>query len=349
MHDRIAELEHANEDLNSALSSALRSQTALLDSGRVQHALLSELEDQLRKARRDLTKAKNARETSVMAAKKQATDYQEKIAGLRVQLDKATWARSTAEAELAKLKEARRAEELAESVRKMDALKRAEAESRKKKLADESADELRKKGQLEAMQKARRDAEVKARVDAEVLAEARAEARRQVLEEFAERQTASGDAARARGGDAEKTEVARCSKRDAKWPKTRSAGWTAKHAVERFKLVSIEFDAIVFGDLQPLTVQSIPWPVASSPEEFKVTQLDWSAVETFFRLAKQSIPLDPYKKLVSECYFRFHPDRWSSRGILNTIRDETLRAQVQSACNAVSQAVTPLWKASRSL
>lgn len=349
MHDRIAELEHVNKDLISALDSALKSQTALLDSAKVQNALLSQLEDQLRKTRHDLTKAKNARETSVSAAKKQATDYKEKMASLRGQLDKATWAQSTAEAEVVKLKEARRAEELAESVRKMEALKRTEAESRKKKLADERADEMKKKEQLEAMQKARRDAEVKALADAKVLADACAEARRQALEEVAEKQTTSNDAARARSGDAEKTEVARCAKRDAKWPKTRNAGWTAKHAVERFKLVSIEFDAIIFSEVQPLTLQSIPWPVASSPEEFNITQLDWNAVETFFRLAKQSLLLDPYKKLVSECYFRFHPDRWSSRGILNTIRDEALRAQVQSACNAVSQAVTPLWKTSRNL
>ena len=51
--------------------------------------------------------------------------------------------------------------------------------------------------------------------------------------------------------------------------------WTNNDSVHRFEVVSQEFDEIKFSETQPLTFQSIPWPLLSSPNTFTFDDIEW--------------------------------------------------------------------------
>ena len=123
--------------------------------------------------------------------------------------------------------------------------------------------------------------------------------------------------------------------------------WTPSRALERFQKVSDEFERIRFCDDQPITVPSIPWPTLHFPDDINLEIIEWGGVEAFFASVKTLIPVAEYKILVEKTHRRFHPDKWKSRGLLRTIKDEALREKVEAAGNMVAQVVTPLWAASR--
>ena len=52
--------------------------------------------------------------------------------------------------------------------------------------------------------------------------------------------------------------------------------------LERFKLISDEFGTIKFDKKQPLTFESVPWPVLHSPLLLVINDIEWAAVEESF-------------------------------------------------------------------
>lgn len=234
--------------------------------------------------------------------------------------------------------EERRQAELAESIRKMkeirerEELDRQEAlkQAREKRKLEERQREAERLAQEE---KLREEMEERAREAEESLARSKQEeARRQAYQE------------------AHQQEQARCRARDVMlMPSCLWTPWAIqkRHAVDRFKAVSIEFDEIVFRDTQPLTFESVPWPLIRPPLALTFDDIEWSAVEEFFQAAELLVDAAEYRSMVGKAHLRFHPDRWRARGLLLTVLDEDLRQRLEEAGNVVAQAITPLWLASR--
>lgn len=120
--------------------------------------------------------------------------------------------------------------------------------------------------------------------------------------------------------------------------------WTSQRALERYKSLCETFDATRFTSSEPLSFEAVPWPTLISPLTLTVEDVDWATVEKFFETVKAHMKWQDYKLLVEKSHRRFHPDRWSSRGLLNTVADDTERGDLEVAANTVAQALTPLWR-----
>ena len=223
-------------------------------------------------------------------------------------------------------------EELKESQRKMAAFEALERERiRVQKRAEEHARATARKAKEEQEQRAREEAEKKARE----------------IREKQEREKWAAEQRRKRYELAAGKERVRCRKRDeAWWP--RHAFWSHNDALARFRLLSTEFDTIKFCDTQPLTFESVPWPVLCSPHSLSIDDIDWQAVEDFFMQVKLMLNDAEYKVLVEKTHRRFHPDKWRSRALLMTVADNELQRRLEEAGNIVAQAMTPIWSRSRS-
>lgn len=227
--------------------------------------------------------------------------------------------------------EERRLAELAESIRKMKEIREQEVEEaarqerleREEREAEERRKEADRLAHEERLEKEREDKE------RELLERRRQEeARQQAYREASQR------------------ERTRCKTRDiVLWPS--KTPWTNERAVHRFKSVSIEFDEIKFCDTQPLTFESIPWPLLHPPLRVTFDNIEWGAVEEFFEAAKRVVDAAEYRSLVEKAHRRFHPDKWRGRGLLFTVLDEELKERLEDAGNVVAQAITPLWLASK--
>ncbi|KAI9442241.1 hypothetical protein H4582DRAFT_1809015, partial [Lactarius indigo] len=75
--------------------------------------------------------------------------------------------------------------------------------------------------------------------------------------------------------------------------------------------------------------------------------IDWAAVETFFHTVRGHMRAQDYRVFVQKSHRRFHPDRWSARGLLTAVKDENARGMIEVAANTVAQALTPLWREAR--
>ena len=124
--------------------------------------------------------------------------------------------------------------------------------------------------------------------------------------------------------------------------------WNFTKSVARFNLVSAEFDEIKFCATQPLTFESIPWPISKSPLGMSTADVEWQAVEDFFEAVARFVDDEEHRSIVEKAHRRFHPDKWRARGLLRTVLDEDLRQQLETAGNVVSQALGPIWTKSRS-
>ncbi|EKM49824.1 uncharacterized protein PHACADRAFT_265530 [Phanerochaete carnosa HHB-10118-sp] len=224
-------------------------------------------------------------------------------------------------------------------LREQEEADRRESEERARR--EEEADNLRR---LEAARFVRAELERQAREEAERLERAKkehAEGNKRELEELEARRQRIYEEASAE-------EQQRCRQRDfARWNLHKFTLWTKKRSVERFVAVSTEFDKTQFCETQPLTFESIPWPVLHSPLHLKLEDIEWHAVEEFFRMARMVIGEVEYKTMIVKAHRGFHPDKWRSRGILKTVLDEEMRKQWEEAGNVVAQAITPLWLASK--
>lgn len=126
-----------------------------------------------------------------------------------------------------------------------------------------------------------------------------------------------------------------------------SGPWTTHRALERYRMLSDEFDATKFTSGQCITFHDIPWPVLHAPSRLTVEDVDWSAVETFFATVKSHMRLQDYKEFVEKSHRRFHPDRWRARRIWAAVTDEVERGYLEVAANTVAQAITPIWRAAK--
>ncbi|KAF8629663.1 hypothetical protein AX17_005602 [Amanita inopinata Kibby_2008] len=120
--------------------------------------------------------------------------------------------------------------------------------------------------------------------------------------------------------------------------------WTVHRALERYKVLSEDFDTTKFNTELPLTIEAVPWPVLVPPTRFDIADVDWGAVEKFFNAVRDLMKPHDYRSFVERSHRRFHPDRWRSRSILKTVLDEAQRDYMEIAANTVAQALTPIWR-----
>ncbi|GLB41208.1 hypothetical protein LshimejAT787_0904230 [Lyophyllum shimeji] len=239
---------------------------------------------------------------------------------LELEADRPRWeeakkAREQREREAA---EKLRQKEVEESQRRMREL-RAQEEQRK-------LEEKRQREREEAARKARE-------------AEARAQRERERVKDEA-RQEAWKKATAA--------ELARCRTRDALL--CGRGPWNDILAFTRFSDVLDEFESIKFSEAQPLAFENIPWPVLDyrTISTFACCQgVTWEKVEEFFTYVARSRSTETYNRLVEKVHRMFHPDKWRSRRILDTVQDAELRKSIERAGNVVAQAVTPIWRRTR--
>ncbi|KAG1734715.1 uncharacterized protein EDB91DRAFT_1146477 [Suillus paluster] len=223
--------------------------------------------------------------------------------------------------------EAMREAELAESIRKMRELDRDRPlweEQRRKREAHERAEEQERQAKAEQRRRAEAENQRQRREEAECQArQIRAEAEQRAAEEERRRQ-----------------EQRRLRQRQ-RWD---FGVWTSHRALERYKILSEEFDAAKFTPDQPITFLDVPWPVLHPPSRLTVEDVDWSAVERFFATVRTSMRPQDYKDFVEKSHRRFHPDRWRARKVWSAVRDDVERSCLEVAANTVAQAITPIWR-----
>ncbi|KAG6378162.1 hypothetical protein JVT61DRAFT_13852 [Boletus reticuloceps] len=200
--------------------------------------------------------------------------------------------------------------EIAESIRKLRELEKDrplwEAE-RKKREAHERAEEEER---LAKAERRRREEEEELRQQREA-----AEQEKRLVQEEAER--------RAREEELRQRKNRQRQQRQ-RWE---SGPWTTHRALERYRMLSDEFDTAKFTPGQ--------------------SDVDWSAVETFFATVKPHMRLQDYKEFVEKSHRRFHPDRWRARKIWAAVTDEVERGYLEVAANTVAQALTPIWRVAK--
>lgn len=123
----------------------------------------------------------------------------------------------------------------------------------------------------------------------------------------------------------------------------RGLQWNLRYALRRYLAISASFDATNFsvGDKQA-TFATIPWPVLHP--SFSIREIQWDAVEMFFSNVRGLLTAAEFRDLVEKSQRRFHPDRWRSRGVLVSNKDDLERDLLEVAGSTVAQAITPLWK-----
>ncbi|KAI0708451.1 hypothetical protein C8Q76DRAFT_695829 [Earliella scabrosa] len=190
-------------------------------------------------------------------------------------------------------------------------------------------------------QEAAQAAAEKARLQ-QIAADAAAAEERRRAREAQERQRAAAAAAAAEAERRAKIEQMRQQRRIAHFQRWGATPFTAQIALQRYLIVSEEFDAAKFSRDDPIDPVIVPWPVQLSPRDLNLVDIDWTAVEDFFKYAERVLSRDMYRFLVTATHKRFHPDRWSGRGIFKSI-DEDDHPPLLKAVTTVSQVASALW------
>ncbi|KAI5886323.1 uncharacterized protein SCHCODRAFT_02752836 [Schizophyllum commune H4-8] len=142
-------------------------------------------------------------------------------------------------------------------------------------------------------------------------------------------------------------QAARCARRDARWPARNGFFLSVQHALDRYRVISENFDRARFSiGANPLVVGCVPWPAVVHPsrlvgDDGRGVQgsTSWEDVEHFLQGVKQILRPAEYQDLLRKVRLQFHPDKWASRGILESVLDDELRVQLHTWCVIVSQAV----------
>ncbi|KAK0200091.1 hypothetical protein DFS33DRAFT_1388387 [Desarmillaria ectypa] len=260
------------------------------------------------------------------------SELQSQVSELKEQLQAAHLSRSALEQEVHQLqREATRQEREAEEeeeTRRMEAQRQVELEASRKRMQQMQEEEAQRK------QKALEEERQKKAAEERAIQNEREE------QERIERER------RERWRQAMTAEEERCRRRDEEnWKLSLGQLWSSQKAINRFFFVLREFETTQFSEAKPLTPSSVPWPVLISPSRFYVGMLeDWTLADKFFERARRSLPFDTYRDLISRTRQTFHPDRWKSRNLLNTVMDDSLRAVIEDAGNKVSQAVNRIYQ-----
>jgi len=178
--------------------------------------------------------------------------------------------------------------------------------------------------------------------------QARAEAERQRREERRREEERQKEERRQKEwAEATRRETQRCLRRNtSEWGV--GSTWSIAKSLSRVKTLVGEMEKLKFSESQPFTSHVVPWPVLGDPALFVASELEWSSVDTFFERVQLQFDSAGYKEFVHRVHLMYHPDRWKSKGYLVTVQDEEERGVLERAGNVVSQAVTPLWRKTRS-
>ncbi|KAI0698130.1 hypothetical protein BC835DRAFT_690690 [Cytidiella melzeri] len=342
---RKEEAERAEAAARQALDAAMAEETSAGLEHMEARVTLSEVNSEMLKARMTCVEAKKAWENAEKVHAEVEKRLNEALGSMEEALQKKLLVQARRKAiekedrEQETDEETLRQAELAESIRKMQELR----------LVEEAEREEREKRQREAAlaeeERLKREREARAREVAERLAREREEAERMAREqrEREEQQKRDAENRQRLYEQAAATERVRCQGRDLKF-----IFWNDQRALERFLLVSDEFDSIKFEESRPLIFENVPWPVLDPPYCQIIASIEWGAVEKFFNAMEKLLRNDKeYKALLEKTHRRFHPDKWRARGILNSVPDQGLRDRLEAAGNIVAQAITPLWRSRR--
>ncbi|KAK0216041.1 hypothetical protein IW262DRAFT_1464531 [Armillaria fumosa] len=283
--------------------------------------------------------AKLQAEINDLKRKLELSESRKKI--LEMQADAPLWQEAKKKREAAEKKaeaQRKRKAELEESKRKLREIQEAEAQRKKAEEAAKKKEKERKEREQREEQKRKKEEE----------AAKKREQERKEREEREEQERIQEQARREREWREATIRESDRLKRRARslWGLRR---WSNSCALEHVQMLMDEFEKTKFSESQPTTFEIIPWPVLTDPLLLKVEHIDWAGVEEFFAMARVELTVAEYKKMVERLHKMFHPDRWRARAILKTVFDECLGHTLEEAGNTVSQAMTPLWRASKAL
>ena len=330
-----AEMEYdaATETLSSATLARQEAERALADATAAEEEALSRVIE----AKAWTTAANTARNSATKSRMHAEADE----ARLEAERDDAEWEEKELWSSFAAYtadEEAKHEEELAEKIRRMNELRMMEEQDRSAKRKNEEQERRDAERQ-------KREAERKAKEAAE--REAREAADRKAREERERQDAKALQYAEYLRASAKERE--RCRTRDSARLNSLSSRWTATQAVTWYNVVSAEFDTIEFCKEQPLTFESVPWPLLTSPTKSNADDITWNSVEDFFSAAKTQLSETEFRFIIGKAKLRFHPDRWKARKLLHTVLDLDLQARLEDAGNIVAQAINALISASPSL
>ncbi|KAG5635273.1 hypothetical protein H0H81_011876 [Sphagnurus paluster] len=104
--------------------------------------------------------------------------------------------------------------------------------------------------------------------------------------------------------------------------------WTVERARERYVNLAERFDKTRYSAGEaPLCAHDVPWPML--PRDFDLEDVTWQAVAEFFDAVKPTMKAVEFKKLIIKSHLRFHTDRWASRRLLDSVKDETERGCIE--------------------
>ncbi|KAK0497685.1 hypothetical protein EDD18DRAFT_1158898 [Armillaria luteobubalina] len=291
--------------------------------------------------------AKLQAEINDLKRKLELSESRKKI--LEMQADAPLWQEAKKKREAAEKKaEAQRKKkaELEESKRKLKEIHEAEAQRKKAEEAAKKKEKERKEREQREEQKRKKEEEAQRKKEEE--AAKKRDQERKEREEREEQERIHEQARREREWREATIRESDRLKRRARslWGLRR---WSNSCALEHVQMLMDEFEKTKFSESQPATFEIIPWPVLTDPLILKVEHIDWTGVEEFFAMARVELTLAEYKKMVERLHKMFHPDRWRARAILKTVFDGYDGHMLEEAGNTVSQAMTPLWRASKAL
>lgn len=226
-------------------------------------------------------------------------------------------------------------EEKVRRIQEINAYEQARRERDEAQKRAEAAEAERKRKQEEALRREHEKAE---------------RLRREREQEEERRRKQQEEDARRRKRQQEEAERARREQERRQEQERHSYGpWTTQRALERYKNLADAFDAAQYSQENPISFSLVPWPVLHKPSQFSIEDVDWASVEAFFAAVRTRMRAAEYKAFVEKSHRRFHPDRWRARRVLQSVKDDELRACLEVAANTVAQAITPLWREVKSI
>ncbi|KAI1782180.1 hypothetical protein LXA43DRAFT_906542 [Ganoderma leucocontextum] len=125
--------------------------------------------------------------------------------------------------------------------------------------------------------------------------------------------------------------------------------WEISDAIQHFSSAGSTFDRTKYTAENPLVFEKVPWPTLLPPWRLRECDVTWEQVEKFFNTAYSQMRVKAYKEFVDKAHKRFHPDRWRARQLLKSIGEREWTDGVEAVTNTVVQAVTPIWRRSKTL
>lgn len=214
-----------------------------------------------------------------------------------------------------------------------EAARLASIEESRRKLRDLEAD--RPLWEAAARQREAREAALAAEASAKSRARKAEEEEARIRDEDLRQQNAN--AARwdrreeqTRGANEWAAHARQARERRSRMEKWTTGLWTESRAFARYLEECTFFDATQFSAVHhPLTADDVPWPTLSQPDMIPLSTIEWSSVELFFQQLGEAVTQQEYYQLLESSHRRFHPDRWSSRGLFDAVLDPQERQLIE--------------------